>query len=117
MPLGKRYEVHFPLEYNPDAEGNRELIELAKFKQTYAELLEEFNGVTVMQPAENRALNGFWRNEMGKTFDDKIITAIVYTTDINRADQFFREFRETCKSRFQQEEILIISTIVEIMME
>jgi hypothetical protein len=22
MPLGKRHEIYFPLEYNPDAEGN-----------------------------------------------------------------------------------------------
>ena len=51
----------------------------------------------------------------GQVFEDKIATIIVYATDINRADLFFREFRENCKTTFQQEEILIISTIVEIL--
>jgi regulator of sigma D len=117
MPLGKRYEVYFPLEYNPDETGERQQVEKTRFEQTYDELLEEFDGVTVMQPSKNQALSGFWRNRTGQIFEDKVVTVIVYTTDINRADQFFREFRESCKARFQQEEILIISTIVEIMME
>ncbi|MBI1922904.1 hypothetical protein HYR99_01505 [Candidatus Poribacteria bacterium] len=135
MPLGKRYEVYFPLEFNPEATGDRQRIEGAKFEQTYEELLQEFDGVTVMPPSDNHALSGFWRNKTGQIFEDKIVTAVVYTTDINRADSFFREFRERCKARFQQverskipiyrnerseiprigEEILIISWIVEIM--
>jgi hypothetical protein len=67
-----------------------------------------------MQPSENQALRGIWRNEVGQLFEDKVVAAVVYATDINQADQFFREFRERCKARFQQEEILVISWIVEI---
>lgn len=115
MALGKRYEIYFPLEYNPDAADDRQRIEGIKFEQTYEELLHEFDGVTVMPPSENYALRGFWRSKGGQVFEDKIVTAIVYATDINRADLFFREFRENCKTTFQQEEILIISTIVEIL--
>jgi hypothetical protein len=113
MALGKRYEIYLPLEYNPDTKGNRQRIEQEKFEQTFEEISHEFGGVTLTPPTENRALRGIWRSESGQLFDDSVITALAYTTDINRADQFFRELRETCMERFQQEEILILSWIVE----
>ena len=113
MALGKRYEIYLPLEYNPNSKSNRQRIERTKFEQTYEELSQEFGGVTLIPPSENQALRGMWRSESGQLFDDKVVTAVVYTTDINRADAFFRQLRENCKDRFQQEDILILSWIVE----
>jgi hypothetical protein len=50
---------------------------------------------------------------MGQLFKDKVFTAIVYATDINKADHFFRQALNLYKERFQQKEILILSWIVE----
>jgi len=113
MALGKRYEIYLPLEYNPDEKGNRLSIEKEKFGQTYEELWQEFGGVTVMPESENQALRGFWLDKSGQLFRDKVFTAIVYATDINRADSFFRQAIEIYKERFQQKEMLILSWIVE----
>ena len=66
-----------------------------------------------MPESENQALRGFWLDEADELFEDKIITAMVYATDINRADNFFRQAIEIYKERFQQKEILILSWIVE----
>ena len=113
MSLGKRYEIHLPITYNPDEQGVRLLIEEEKFEQTYKELWREFRGVTVMPVSENQALRGFWLDESDRLFEDKVITIMVYATDINKSDSFFRQAIETYKERFQQEAILILSWIVE----
>jgi len=113
MSLGKRYEIYLPLTHNPNEQGIRLPIEEEKIKQTYEELWREFGGVTVMPEVENQALRGFWVGELDELFEDKIITAMVYAVDINRADSFFRQAIEVYKERFQQEEILILSWIVE----
>lgn len=113
MSLGKRYEIYLPITYNPDEQGNRIPIEKEKFRQTYGELWRQFGGVTVMQESENQALRGFWLDESDRLFEDKVITAMVYAIDINRADSFFRQAIEIYKERFQQKEMLILSWIVE----
>jgi hypothetical protein len=113
MALGKRYEIYLPLEYNPDEDGVRQPIEEEKFDQTYEELWDTFGGVTVTPESKNHALRGFWLNQSGRLFKDYVYTAIVYATDINRADNFFREAINRYKEKFQQEEILILSWIVE----
>lgn len=113
MALGKRYEIYLPIEYNPDEQGNRLPIEAEKFEQTYEKLWQEFGGVTVMPESENQALRGFWLDGLGQLFRDKVFTAVVYTTDINKADNFFRRAINLYKERFQQKEILILSWIVE----
>lgn len=113
MALGKRYEIYLPREYNPDQDGNRLPIEDKKFDQTYEELWQEFRGVTVTRESENQALRGFWLENSGELSKDKVFTAIVYATDINKADNFFKKSIEIYKERFQQKEILILSWIVE----
>jgi RPA family protein len=113
MALGKRYEIYLPLEYNPDEDGVRQSIEKEKFVQTHEELWQTFGGVTVTSQSDNQALRGFWLDQTGELFQDRVYTATVYTTDINRADAFCREAITRYKERFQQEAILILSWIVE----
>lgn len=113
MALGKRYEIYLPREYNPNKDVNRLLIEDEKFDQTYEELWREFKGVTVTRESENQALRGFWLENSGELSKDKVFTAIVYATDINKADSFFRQAINVYKERFQQKSILILSWIVE----
>ncbi len=71
MALGKRYEIYFPLEYNPDASDDRQHIEGVKFEQTYEELLHEFDGVTVIPSSENHALKGSSGMRQDKTLKIK----------------------------------------------
>jgi hypothetical protein len=113
MALGKRYEIYFPLEYNPDENGNRRPIEKEKLAQTQKELWEEFRGVTIAPESEHQALKGFWLDESDQLFMDTVLPAIVYVTDINKADHFFRQAITIYKERFQQKEIFILSWIVE----
>ena len=114
MALGKRYEIYLPREYNPDKDGNSLPIEDEKFDQTYEELWKEFRGVTVTRKAENQALRGFWLDDdSDELSEDEVFIAIVYATDINKADNFFRQAIDVYKERFQQKSILILSWIVE----
>jgi len=113
MSLGKRYEIYLPLEHNPDEDGHRSLIEEEKFDQTHEELWQTFGGITLSPESKNQALRGFWLGESEKPFKDKVITVMVYATDINKADNFFKKSIEIYKERFQQKEILILSWIVE----
>jgi len=101
MALGKRYEIYLPIEYNPDEDGKRLPIEEEKFDQTYEELWREFGGITVTTESENQSLRGFWLDESGELFRDKVVTAIVYATDINKSDSFFRQAINLYKERFQ----------------
>ena len=100
MALGKRYEMYLPLTYNPNAEGNRLRIEEERFDQTYKELWEEFGGMTLSPESENQALRGFWRGESTQLFEDKLLTVMVYATDINRADSFFGKPLKSIRSGF-----------------
>ena len=84
MALGKRYEIYLPLEYNPDEHGNRLRIEEEKFDQTYEELWQKFRGITLSPESENQALRGLWLNESDQLFKDKVLTIMVYATDITR---------------------------------
>ena len=115
MSLGKRYEIYLPVEYNPDGDGNRFPIEDDKSTKTYRELWQNFRGVTVTPESQNQALRGFWldTDDADEPVKDEVYTAIVYATDINKADNFFRQAISTYKERFQQKEILILSWIVE----
>lgn len=112
MPLGKRYELYLPLYYNPDAKGERKSVETSKFEQTYQELWKKFGGVTTMPVQRMSALRGLWEEE-GVSFEDRIVTAFVYTTDIEEADGFFRRYKQVLEERFQQKEVFILSWVVE----
>jgi hypothetical protein len=62
---------------------------------------------------ETQTIHGFWQNQ-GESFRDPLVRvfADVEDTPVNR--QFFIQFKERLKTRFQQHEIWMTTYLVEI---
>jgi hypothetical protein len=93
----KKYDIYLPLRYN---DGRQ--IEDEKFDDV---LYECFGGLTAV--LHEFPLRGLWSGE-SEAYRDLIV---IYTTiDFESSEsttQFFEEYKESLKSQFQQEEILI----------
>ncbi len=100
----KRYEILLPTRYNDGLP-----IEKEQLSQTRRELVREFGGVT-WSPER---LRGTW-SQGGKIFEDSNIKVVIDVEDTLEARAFFRQFKETLKSRFRQLDIWMISYPVEI---
>ena len=96
----KKYDIYLPLRYN---DGRQ--IEDEKFDQVDDVLYEFFGGLTAV--LHEFPLRGLWSGE-SEAYRDLIV---IYTTiDFESSEstpQFFEEYKESLKSQFQQEEILI----------
>ena len=100
----KRYEILLPTRYNDGLP-----IEDEHFTRTRRELVAEFGAVT-WSPER---LQGIWSHE-GKTFEDANIKVVIDVEDTPAARAFFRQFKETLRTRFRQIEIWMISYPIEI---
>ena len=100
-----RYEILLPLRYN---DGRR--IEPIKFDQTNLELLERFSATT----ADMITAVGSWKYQ-GTVYEDQLLRLIVDVQGSRPADEFFREYKETLKARFEQIDVWISSHEVEIL--
>ena len=100
-----RYEILSPQCYN---DGRS--IERAKFRQTNLELLERFAGTT----ADVIRAIGTWKYR-GTIYEDKLVRLIIDVPALESADDFFRDYKETLKSRFQQIDIWISSHEINIL--
>jgi len=95
-----RYEILLPLKYNDGRE-----IEPEKFLLTKNELGRKFGAVTVEpHPAE-----GVW-TQQGILYEDVLLKFIVdVEKDTPATRAFFRRFKTTLKSRFNQLDVWIVS--------
>jgi hypothetical protein len=100
-----RYEILLPLRYN---DGRR--IENQKFRQTNLELLAEFSGTT----ADRVIAIGAWKYR-GTIHEDELVRLLVDVPSVVQADDFFRDYKETLKARFEQIDIWISSHEIEIL--
>jgi ATP-dependent protease HslVU (ClpYQ) peptidase subunit len=100
-----RYEILLPLRYN---DGRP--IERLKFRQTNVELLAKFSGTT----ADMITAIGAWRYQ-GTIYEDELVRLIVDVPASAPADDFFRDYKETLKARFQQVDIWISSHEIQIL--
>jgi hypothetical protein len=94
-----RYEILLPLCYN---DGRP--IEEEKFDQTNLELVERFSATT----ADTIVAIGSWKYQ-GTVYEDLLFRLIVDIPSVHRADDFFRNYKETLKARFEQIDIWISS--------
>jgi len=102
--LLKRYEILLPLVYNDGKE-----IEPKKFDQTFRELVEKFDAVTI----DSLIITGKWIYE-GTLFNDQLIRIRVDIEDIVNNKVFMKDYKETLKMRFNQIDIWISSQDIEI---
>ena len=100
-----RYEILLPLCYN---DGRR--IEHQKFRQTNLDLLAEFSSTTV----DRIIAIGAWKYQ-GTLFEDQLMRLIIDVQGSHQADDFFREYKEILKVRFDQIDIWISSHEINIL--
>jgi len=98
-----QYEIYLPLVYNTGAP-----IEEQKFIQTRKDLFSKFEGLSVIPP--NVLVEGYWQSD-GITYRDQNVIFKILT--IEDEDDFFSQYKEILRKRFDQEEILIVKTPAE----
>lgn len=95
----RRYEILVPLLFN----DGRPVPE-ALLAQTFAELREKFGAASW----ETQTVRGSWQYR-GELYHDNLTRFFVDVPDDPRHRDFFREFKEKLKVRFEQVEIWITS--------
>lgn len=89
------FELLLPRRFNNGQSVPDELI-----ADTLLELEERFDAVS----SESQTIRGLWRHE-DQLFRDELIRVFVDTLDVPESRQFFLEFKERVKVRFQQIDI------------
>ena len=100
-----RYEILLPLRYN-----DGRAIEPAKFDQTNLELIERFSATTT----DLTLALGTWLYG-GTVFEDRLLRIIIDVPASDPADDFFRNYKQIMKTRFQQIDIWITSHEINIL--
>lgn len=95
----RRFEVLLPLRFNDGQPVPDELI-----GETLLELEERFGAAS----NETQTIRGYWRHE-GHSYRDESTRIYVDVPDIPENRQFFRDYKEKLKARFQQLEIWMTS--------
>ena len=95
----RRYEILLPRRFNDGVHVPPSLL-----RQTFRELEARFGAVS----AERQTILGAWR-QGGKSYRDELVRMFVDAPATPEHDQFFLEFKETLKGRFQQLEIWVTS--------
>lgn len=100
----RRFEVLLPLRFKDGRPIPDELV-----GETLLELRRRFGAVS----SESQAIRGLWQHE-GQEYRDELTRVFVDVPDTPESLQFFREFKERLKARFQQLEIWITSHPVDV---
>ncbi len=100
-----RYEILLPLRYN---DGRP--IESEKFDRTNLELVNKFSATT----ADMITAVGSWKYQ-GTLYEDQLLRVIVDVPALVEADDFFRNYKQALKTRFEQIDIWISRHEIEIL--
>jgi len=103
MSALRRYEILLPSQFNDGRPITHELI-----ADTLSELEQEFGAVS----CETQAVLGLWRRE-GELYRDSLARVFVDTNDTPQHRQFFIQFKERLKKRFEQKDIWLTTYPVE----
>lgn len=101
----RRYEILLPRQFNDGRSVPDELI-----ADTLLELRQRFGAVS----AETQIIRGYWQHE-GQTYRDELVRVFVDVPDHLETRQFFQEFKERIKARFQQLDIWMTTYPVEVL--
>jgi hypothetical protein len=100
----RRYEILVPLFFNDGRPVPEPLL-----AQTFFELREKFGAASW----ETQVVRGAWEYQ-GTIYEDNLTRFWVDVEDKPQHREFFREFKETLKARFEQLDILITSHPVDV---
>lgn len=95
----RRYEILLPLRFN-----DGEPVPEALLARTFVELKARFGAASW----ETQVVQGIWEHE-GETYRDDLTRFFVDVPDLPEHREFFKEFKQTLKNRFQQLEVWITS--------
>ena len=104
MTALRRYEILLPSRFNDGSPIPPELI-----ADTLLELEEKFGAIS----CETQIIHGLWRQE-GVTYRDSLARVFVDVPDSLENRQFFVQFKERLKERFQQQEIWLTTFPIEL---
>lgn len=99
----RRYEILLPRRFNDQQSIPDELL-----IETLLELEKRFGAVS----AETQTIRGRWQYE-GQSFRDELVRVFVDVEDTSEARQFFVEYKERLKARFQQIDIWLTTYLIE----
>ena len=99
----RRFEVLLPLRFNDGQPVPDDLI-----ADTLIELEERFGAVS----SETQTIRGLWRYE-GRSYRDDLVRVFVDVPDEPESRQFFVEFKDRLKARFQQLDIWLTTSLIE----
>jgi hypothetical protein len=100
----RRFELLLPLRFNDGRAVPNELI-----AETLLELEQRFGAVS----SETQTIQGFWQHQ-GQSYRDDLTRLFVDVPDTPENLQFFREFKERLKARFQQIDIWMTTYPVDV---
>ena len=95
----RRFEFLLPTRFN-----SGEVIPPEAFADTLLELEKQFGAVS----SESQKIAGRWSHE-GQLYRDESVRVFVDVPDLDANREFFRDFKERLKVRFQQIDIWITS--------
>ncbi len=101
----RRFEVLLPLRFNDGSPVPDDLV-----AATLVELEGQFGAVS----CETQTIRGHWSFE-GQTFRDDLIRVFVDVPDASEGRQFFVEYKERLKDRFQQLDIWMTTYLIEVL--
>ena len=100
----RRYEILLPLRFNDGLPVPEDLL-----GETILELREKFQAVS----CETQIIQGHWKNE-GIVFRDHLTRLFSDVPDTPENHQFFIQFKERLKNRFQQLDIWLTTYPIEV---
>ncbi|KKM87627.1 hypothetical protein LCGC14_1266900 [marine sediment metagenome] len=100
----RRYEIILPLFFNDNTEISGTLMDL-----TLDELEREFGGVS----HELNRIIGFWKDEVGFRYQEQNTRIFCDVPNEPDSKDFFREYKETLKTRFKQQDIWMVSYLID----
>ena len=101
----RRYELLLPRRYN---DGRR--IPNRFITETLLEWREQFGAAS----CETQTIRGQWQHE-GEVYQDELVRLFVDVEDTAGNRQFFMEFKERAKIRFQQIELWLTSHPIDLL--
>jgi len=104
MPPKIRIELLLPTHYNPDEQGNRESVELRKFRLVKNEIVDKFKALSV----HPYTIKGTWVNpKNGKVFYDECYKYEVVINYREGIEEELSKWKERLKELFVQFEIFM----------
>ena len=101
----RRYEILLPRRFN-----DGRAVPSGLLREAVLELRERFGAVS----SETQMIRGQWQHQ-GEVYHDELVRVFVDVPDLPEHMQFFLEYKERLKSRFQQIDIWISSHEIQIL--